>query len=84
MPTYDYLCEANGQRVEVSHRMSESISTWGELCQRANIEPGETPTGAPVRKLISGAAVIGASALKNPEPSPSCGGGGCGGGLCGL
>lgn len=84
MPTYDYFCEANGQRVEVSHKMSESIGTWGELCQRANIAPGETPADTPVRKLISGGAVIGASALKNPEPPPSCGGGGCGGGGCGL
>jgi len=84
MPTYDYFCEANGQRVEVSHKMSESISSWGDLCQRAHIEPGETPADTPVRKLISGGAVVGASALKNPEPAPSCGGGGCGGGFCGL
>jgi len=84
MPTYDYFCEANGQRVEVSHKMSESISSWGELCERAAIEPGNTPSDAPVRKLISGGAVIGAAALKNPGPPPSCGSGGCGGGMCGL
>jgi len=84
MPTYDYVCEANGRRIEVSHKMNDSIESWGELCQRAKIEPGDTPTNAPVRRLISGAAVVGASTLKNPEPPPSCGGGGCSGGMCGL
>ncbi len=84
MPTYDYFCETNGQRVEVAHKMSESINSWGELCQRAGIEPGETSLDTPVRKVISGGAVIGSSALKNPEPPPSCGSGGCGGGMCGL
>ncbi|MES9980902.1 MAG: zinc ribbon domain-containing protein, partial [Candidatus Thiodiazotropha sp. 6PLUC5] len=32
MPTYDYRCEANSRVVEVSHRMSEEILNWGELC----------------------------------------------------
>ena len=32
MPTYDYRCDTNGQVLEVSHRMSEPLSTWGELC----------------------------------------------------
>lgn len=84
MPTYDYICEANGQRVEVSHKMAESISSWGELCERAHVEPGDTPVDSPVRKLIGGGAIIGASALKNPEPAPSCGAGGCASGMCGL
>jgi predicted nucleic acid-binding Zn ribbon protein len=31
MPTYDYLCPANGRVVEVSHKMAEQIATWGDL-----------------------------------------------------
>jgi hypothetical protein len=82
MPTYDYVCEANGRRVEVSHKMSEVIRSWGELCELARIEPGDTPREAAVKKLISGGAIIASSALSNPEPS--CGTGGCAGGFCGL
>ncbi len=84
MPTYDYVCEANGRRIEVSHKMDVKVSSRGELCRLAKIEPDDTPSNAPVRKLISGAAVVGVSALKNPEPPPSCGNGGCSGGMCGL
>jgi len=29
MPTYDYRCDANGKTVEVIHRMSEQLNTWG-------------------------------------------------------
>lgn len=83
MPTYDYLCEANGRKLEVRHRMSEELHTWGELCALAQIEPGETPAETPVRRLISGGAVISSSSLSNPEPA--CGSGGCcPGGVCGL
>ena len=49
MPTYDYRCEANGRVVEVNHRMSEAISTWGELCQKAGIDQGETAADSPVK-----------------------------------
>lgn len=83
MPTYDYFCEANGSKVEVSHKMSEVISTWGELSARAGIDAGDTPADAPVRKLISSAAVINSTSLSNPEPA--CARGGCcPGGSCGL
>lgn len=54
MPTYDYRCEANGQVVEVVHRISETITNWGELCVRAGIDPGETPANAPVVRHITG------------------------------
>ncbi|MEQ8497461.1 MAG: regulator, partial [Gammaproteobacteria bacterium] len=37
MPTYDYHCHANGRVVEVRHRMSEQVGTWGELCALAGI-----------------------------------------------
>lgn len=84
MPTYDYLCEANGVRFEVKHKMAQSIDTWGELCQLAGVDPGETPLEAPVKKLITGAAVVNRTALSNPE-QPACASGGCcQGGICGL
>jgi len=76
MPSYDYLCKANRRIVEVRHRMSERIETWGELCHLAGIEPGDTPADAPVEKLITGGAVISSTRLKNPEPP--CGSGSCG------
>ena len=83
MPTYDYYCENNGKTVEVSHRMSEQMGSWGELCERAGIEPGDTPEDTPVRKLISGGAVISSGSLSNPEPACSTGAC-CPGGVCGL
>jgi predicted nucleic acid-binding Zn ribbon protein len=67
MPTYDYLCPANGRIVEVSHRMSESLATWGELCARAGIEAGATPAGAPIERLITGGAVISSGRLGSQE-----------------
>ena len=83
MPTYDYYCEANGRKVEVRHKMSEVLRSWGELCARAEIDPGDTPADIPVRRLISGGAVVSSSALTNPEPACSTGTC-CPGGYCGL
>ena len=83
MPTYDYLCESNGVRLEVSHKMDRVVTTWSELCQLAGIDPGDTLADAPVKKLITAAAVVNSSALTNPEPTcPK--GGCCSGGSCGL
>lgn len=83
MPTYDYRCPANGRVVEVRHGMAEQLTTWGELCRHAGIEPGDTPSDSPVERMISAAGVVNSSSLRNPEP-PACGSGGCGGGMCGL
>jgi len=83
MPTYDYFCESNGRTVEVSHKMSEQLATWGELCERAGIETGTTARQAPVRRLISGGAVLtgkGAASAPPCETTGMC----CGGGACGL
>jgi len=84
MPNYDYYCESNGRTVEVSHRMADSLGTWGELCERAGLQPGKTPRSAPVRKLISGAAVHtgqrtgkGMAAAPPCETTGVCCGGGC-------
>lgn len=79
MPRYEYRCEANGEVVEVSHSMSEQLSTWGEVCERAGIDAGKTPTRTPVEKVISLGFVKGGS-----KPGPSGADfGGCGPG-CGC
>jgi hypothetical protein len=85
MPTYDYLCPANGRVVEVSHKMSESLETWGELCRKAGIPLDGTPGNARIERLITGGNVItGALGAKYERPcdtgpcgAPACGGGGC-------
>ncbi len=52
MATYDYHCAANDRRVTVAHKMSEALTTWGEVCAKASIELGDTPARTPVTKLI--------------------------------
>ena len=52
MPVYEYFCKANNTAVEVEHPISESISTWGDLCSRTGIDPGETPADSPIEKLL--------------------------------
>jgi len=84
MPTYDYRCDANGRVVEVNHRMSEQISTWGELCERANLSRGDTATDTPVQRMANGGNLISSSNLGSGN-APACGaGGGCPTGVCGL
>ncbi len=75
MPRYEYRCETNGELVEVSHTMSERLTTWGEVCQRAGIEPGKTPADTPVEKVISVGFVKGSAG--GGLPPGSCGHG-CG------
>ena len=85
MPTYDYCCGANEQVVEVSHRMSEVLHSWGELCERAGIEPGQTPPDSPIKKLATGGNVVQRGALNNPEAPPCAVNGSCCGPTnCGL
>ena len=69
MPTYDYLCEANGRVLEVKHRMSETLGTWGELCARLGMDAGDTPENSPVQRLATGGQIV---------RSTSHGGGSCG------
>ena len=52
MPLYDYYCEANGQTIEATHSMSEDLTTWGELCQRTQNDPGDTPLESPIERII--------------------------------
>ncbi|HEX2494484.1 MAG TPA: zinc ribbon domain-containing protein [Steroidobacter sp.] len=82
MPTYEYLCEANGRVMEVSHKMSERVATWGELCERVGLSPGATPPDAPVTKMMS-AGFVGVSSGSTPEPRPCEMGASCCGNVCG-
>ena len=84
MPTYDYRCDANGKVLEVSHRMSDTISTWGDLCERAGVEPGDTPADSPVHRLATVGSVISSNNLGSGS-APACTTGSCcPGGICGL
>jgi hypothetical protein len=84
MPTYDYRCEANDRVIEVNHRMSENLSSWGELCERLGMDPGATPASAPVHKLATGGNII-SSKTRGSGNAPACGTGACcAGGMCGL
>jgi hypothetical protein len=53
MPRYDYHCDANGKTIEVIHSINERMTTWGELCARSGLEPGDTDLAAAVRKVIT-------------------------------
>ncbi|HIF17700.1 MAG TPA: hypothetical protein EYG50_04485 [Cycloclasticus sp.] len=53
MPTYDYHCKANNQIIEVKHSMKEKLETWGELCDKAKINIGNTPAGAEITRIIT-------------------------------
>jgi hypothetical protein len=86
MPTYDYLCPANGRVVEVSHKMSEQVANWAELCRRAGLPLDGTPGKTPVERLITGGHVVHSGSLgskqerpcdSGPCGTPVCGGGGC-------
>lgn len=85
MPTYDYSCPTNGKVVEVSHRMSEDLVTWGDVCQRNGLELGDTPADSPVVRLATGGNIITSShSGKHFEPPACASGGCCAGGMCGI
>lgn len=81
MITYEYFCESNNETVEVSHRMSESLKTWGEVCEKAGVPLNGTPASAPVERLISGGLLFkGESSNKKsqlPMADPGCGRSNC-------
>ena len=82
MPSYDYRCNANGRVVEVRHSMTEKLTTWGQVCEQAGLDVGDTSADTPVERLITGGGIVSSTSLSNPEPP--CGSGGCAGGMCGL
>ena len=69
MPRYDYRCDENGVTIEVIHGMALQLTTWGELCELAGRDPGDTDPNTPVRKVITTAPMAntpaGNSELKN-------------------
>ena len=81
MPTYEYRCAVNDRMVEVNHRISEKLHNWGEVCDVAGIDPGDTPADSAVERLATGGQVVSSNSLRNPE-APPCGMGGCGAGKC--
>ncbi|MFM7447602.1 MAG: hypothetical protein ACKO24_03260 [Leptolyngbyaceae cyanobacterium] len=38
--------------------MNQTISTWGELCSTAQLDPGDTPLESPVQRLITAPSVL--------------------------
>lgn len=82
MPTYDYRCDATGEIFEVKHRMHETLSTWKELCELAEIEPGNIAPDSSVTRLATGGQVVKSSSLG--EKNTSCGASVCGGGMCAM
>lgn len=76
MPTYEYHCPANGKTVEVWHRMNHAVASWGELCELAAIDPGETQLSSPVNRLISGGQLLRSQSegrsQSAPESSADC------------
>jgi len=73
MPLYEYHCPANGRTVEVRHGMSARIETWGALAGQAGLAPEDTPSDAPVERLLSTPGQVGAA-----ESAPAPSGGACG------
>lgn len=72
MPIYEYRCAANERTVEVRHGMAEELRTWGELCERAGLEPGDVRPSEPVERLLS-AALVGQASRPQPEAcGPAC------------
>lgn len=84
MPTYQYYCTANQRTLDVMHRMSETVETWGDLCQLADQDQGDTPAHVPVEKLLGTGMVLAkkptAADCSGPPPRGGCCGGVCGGG----
>ena len=73
MPTYDYICPENGHEVSVFHAMSVRISTWGELCELASVDVGQTKPESPVERLLGTGHVLRPRSGK----ALGIGGGGC-------
>lgn len=89
MPTYEYFCPNNHQTVEVLHGMSECLTTWGEVCERAELACPDEESAWPVEKLLGAGLVIERSSTPSgpegcgPEGCGPEGGGCCMGGACG-
>jgi len=74
MPTYDSICDANGDRLEVKHNMDHCVETWSDQCRLAEVPAGDTPLRAPVEQLHADAALVRRAALSDPQPACARGG----------
>ncbi len=79
MPTYDYYCDENGREVSVFHAMSKRVETWGELCELASIQAGDTAAETPVKRKIG----AGFAMTRRPSQLSGMSGGCCGEHGCG-
>lgn len=59
MPRYDYFCPANDRTVEVTHSISVTLRTWGEVCKAAGLDRGKTPASAKVQRMIGPSMLLG-------------------------
>ncbi len=84
MPTYDYYCADNDQTIEVKHGMNEKMFTWGELCEKANVDLGDTSLLSPVQRLATGGNIVKRSSIGHSDAPPCSIGGGCPSGGCGI
>lgn len=73
MPHYEYRCASNGRTLEVRHGMNERVGTWGELAMRAGADPGDTPSDAPVERLLSAPVPLTASGGGRASDFQGCG-----------
>ena len=73
MPYYEYMCTTNGQTIEVRHGMSEELTTWGQVVDRAEVDAGDTPANAPVQRIMS--APVPVTATTRDPGFQGCGGG---------
>ncbi|MFG0247565.1 MAG: zinc ribbon domain-containing protein [Phycisphaeraceae bacterium JB051] len=74
MPIYTYHCPASGKEVDVQHGMNQRLTTWKQVCDTAEIDPGSTPGDTPVERLITGGYML----IKRPGQAMHTGG------CCGL
>jgi hypothetical protein len=78
VPRYDYFCPGNGRTVEARHGMSETLHTWGQLCELSGLQPGDTPLDAPVERRLNAPLPItgrgrGETGARSDEPcGPAC------------
>ncbi|MGB0717267.1 MAG: zinc ribbon domain-containing protein [Phycisphaerae bacterium] len=77
MPTYDYYCSENGREIAVFHAMSVRITTWGELCDWAVIDVGDTARETPVERQIGTGIILTRNDASCSGPG-CCGTNGCG------
>jgi len=59
MPRYDYFCPSSNRTVEVTHSITVTLRTWGEVCKAVGLDRGKTPASAKVQRMIGPAMLLG-------------------------